>query len=166
MALKGICLPGSYHTANGCYQCPALPFPTANWSYVMEQKSCLSTFSFPAPGIQEAYIPVGVSKLELILLKSDRQILESVSPNGGESGQFSCMLSVPMNQTIYVVITSTKSNNDNQGLGSIFRDIATSQSEEPLMKGVIASTDQDEQCQIGPYVASIGIHLILLDLNI
>jgi hypothetical protein len=131
----------------------------------MEQKSCSSNFSIPAPGIQEAYIPVGVSKMKLILLEIDKQILESVSPNrGGENGQFSCILSVPMNQTVYVVITSTstKSNDDHEGLGSIFRDIATSQSVKPLIKRVITSTNQDETCKIGPYVASVGIYLTLL----
>ena len=151
MVLKEICLPGTYHTTNGCYQCPALPLLTASLFHAIEMKSCLGTFSIPAPGIQEAYIPVGVSNIKLILLENDSEIL------GEEGGQFSCTMSVPMNQTVYVVITSTNSNDGNEGLGSISHNIKTSQND--VINRVTLSADRDDGCKIGPYIATTGIHL-------
>lgn len=162
MALNEICLPGSYQTTNGCYRCPALPLLIGNWSHVMEQKSCLGTFGIPAPGIQKAYIPIGVSKVNLTLLESEMQIFGKVSSNGRKSGQLSCILSVPMNQIVYVVVTSTESSDDDVAIGSTLSQKKTKEGKESSIKRLLTSDDQNEDCNIGPYVAFIGTQLTRL----
>lgn len=166
MTFKDLCLPGSYYTTNGCYQCPALPLLSLYWSQARDQKRCLDTFSIPAPGTQEAYIPIGVSKMKLMLPESESQNLDYLAVNGRDGGRVSCILSVPMNQTVYVVVTiqndsNMYSNSDDEGFGSAFHKNSLEQKGAALTKRDAAGPYADEVCEIGPYTASIGtqIHL-------
>lgn len=113
---------GYYCQRSVCIKCPTGTFgtdgkvckqcPYATWAPNLGQSSCGTTFSYSAPGLQQVYIPFGVTKINVRLWGGggggDKTEVSTdqlyYSRSGGGGGYTSCNITVPMSRPIYVIV--------------------------------------------------------------
>ena len=113
---------GYYCKQNVCIKCPTgtfgndgkvcQPCPYATWAPDLGQSSCGTTFSYSAAGLQQTYIPFGVTKINVKLwggggggdLTEEDPLQLYFSRSGGGGGYTSCNITVPMSKPIYVIV--------------------------------------------------------------
>lgn len=111
--------PGYYCATDTCIKCPVGTYGTngmtciqcrfGTWSPKAGSSSCQSSFKYSSPGLQEVYIPYGVTTIIVKLWGGggggDVSLNKDyVSHSGGGGGFASCNITVPMSSKLSVII--------------------------------------------------------------